>query len=313
MRVHPLLDLPQPLVLLAHVVLGGHVQQVDRGLRGEQLHPIQVLYLLGVPRAVAPNLLPFVEVGLNLLQNFPLRALGLVRLGYALDLVHGVDDKLLVLLHQLRVDNLQVPDGVNLTLHVGDVGVVEHPNHVVDPIHGLDVRQEGIAQALPLSGPLHQPGNVHHGEVCRDLAGGLVELAQPQEAFIGDVNPRLRGVDGAERIVLRRNAGLRQHVKEAGLPDIGHPHNSNRQTRGVGPPQHQLGGLLFLLFGRHRMGVPLDLSKTRRTSPPRRGQQAKGMVWGPGKVPTAALAQRSEGQKSAPSRKTERPASPAGD
>lgn len=31
-----------------------------------------------------------------------------------------------------------------------------------ESVAGLDVREEGVAQALALGGPLHQPGDVHH-------------------------------------------------------------------------------------------------------------------------------------------------------
>jgi len=58
------------------------------------------------------------------------------------------------------------------------------------------VRQEGIAQTGTSRGTTGQTGNVVDCEVGRDPRLGLVLLAQPVEASIGNDDARLLGVNG---------------------------------------------------------------------------------------------------------------------
>jgi hypothetical protein len=48
----------------------------------------------------------------------------------------------------------------------------EDTQHVEDPVYRSDVREEGVPQALPFIGTLHQPSNVMHLQKRRHLGKG---------------------------------------------------------------------------------------------------------------------------------------------
>ena len=65
---------------------------------------------------------------------------------------------------QLGVDRLDVVGRVDPAVDVGDVGVLEHPDHLADRVGLADVGQELVAQTLPLGGALDDAGDVDEGD-----------------------------------------------------------------------------------------------------------------------------------------------------
>ena len=55
-----------------------------------------------------------------------------------------------------------------------------------------DVGQEGVAQTLAVGGALDEAGNVADLQEGRHLRLGLVQIAQPVETLIRDVDASLR-------------------------------------------------------------------------------------------------------------------------
>lgn len=98
---------------------------------------------------------------------------------------------------ELLVDDLQVTDGVDITLDVDDLGIVEATNDLEDGIDGANVGQERISKTSTSRGTTGQTSNVVDGKVGRDARLGLVLLAKPVEAVIGNDDTRLLGVDGS--------------------------------------------------------------------------------------------------------------------
>ena len=98
-----------------------------------------------------------------------------------LNLIINLLEVLDVLQSQLLVDDVQVSHRVHVALHVGDVGILECSAEVKQRVASLDVAEESVAQALALTGALHQTSDVGDVEEGGHLAGGLVVLHQPVE------------------------------------------------------------------------------------------------------------------------------------
>lgn len=139
-------------------------------------------YLLGAPVVLA-HVLARLEVLNDLLDGrlLFLELLHLKRLTTTPSLLLVVLERLLrelkILDAQLLVDDLQVTDGVDITLDVDDLGVIEATYHLEDGIDGSDVRQESVTETGTGGSTAGQTGNVVDRKVGRDLGLGLVLLA----------------------------------------------------------------------------------------------------------------------------------------
>lgn len=108
----------------------------------------------------------------------------------------GLLGELDVLDAQLLVDDLKIADGVDVTLDVNNLGIVEATDNLEDGIDGADVGQERVSETSTGGCAAGQTSNVVDGKVSRHLRLGLVLLAQPVEAVIGHDDTGLFGVDG---------------------------------------------------------------------------------------------------------------------
>ena len=87
-----------------------------------------------------------------------------------------------ILQSQLVVDDLDIPDGVDLALDVGDVFVLEKTKHVEDSIAAGDVREESVSETLTFVSALYESGNVNDVQISGNLRLWLVILAQHIES-----------------------------------------------------------------------------------------------------------------------------------
>ena len=156
-------------------------------------------YLLGGPVALA-NVLAIIEPGEDLLDGgllFPslllLQTLAALT-GLLLLVLERLLDELNVLQPELLADDIQVADRVNVTLDVDNLGIIEAPHDLEDGIDGADVRQESIAQTSTGGGATGQASNVEDSKVGGNPGLGLVLLAEPVEARIGDDDASLFGI-----------------------------------------------------------------------------------------------------------------------
>lgn len=131
-------------------------------------------------------------------------------------------DELDILDPQFLVDDGQIPDGVDVTLNVNDLGIIETPDDLENGIDGTNVRQESVTQTSTSGGTTGQTGNIINRQVGGDLGLGLVVIAKPVEALIRDDHTSFFGVDGSigevGRVTQRR---LGNSLEESRLANIG--------------------------------------------------------------------------------------------
>jgi hypothetical protein len=108
-------------------------------------------------------------------------------------LLHPLD----VLQPQLRLDDLHIAQGVDIALDVDYLGVVEGTHDLEDAVDGTDVREEGVAETSAGGRASGEASDVDAGEEGGDARGGLVDVAKPLEAGVGDGDARLFGVYGS--------------------------------------------------------------------------------------------------------------------
>ena len=133
---------------------------------------------------------------------------------------------------QLGLDDLNVGNGIDLVGHVNHVLVFKTAHHVDDGIGLADMGQKLVAQAFALAGPGHQTGNVHKLHNRRHDAFGLDNARQLLQARVGHLDHPHIGFDGAERVVLGRNARFGQGVEQGGFTNVGQAHNTAFETHG---------------------------------------------------------------------------------
>jgi hypothetical protein len=158
-------------------------------------------YLLGGPVALA-DVLAILQPGEDLLDHLLLYP-GLLELqtltthaGLLLLVLKSLLDELDILEPQLLLDNVEITSGVDITLDVNNLSIVEATNNLEDGIDGTNVRKEGVAETGTSGRTARETSNIVDGQVSRDDGLGLVFLNKPIEAFVGDDDARLLGFDG---------------------------------------------------------------------------------------------------------------------
>eukprot|EP00128_Syssomonas_multiformis_P014504 Colp12_sorted_trinity150504_noHs@17265 len=256
--INPVLDLGKPLVLLADVVRLRKVNKVDDRLGSDEKELVENLDLLSIPCTHANVLVLLRQPLVELLSHFKLSLESLIT-GAAALTGHRVDlvlSELNILKKELVVDDLKIADGINTTLDVGDILLLESTANMENTIDALNVRQESVTKTLTLRGTLHKTGNISDVEESGDIVGRLVVSNEPVEALIRDSATGLVGINCAEGEVLSSSRALGKHVEESGLADVRKTNNTHSKL-GAEATQN---GLLFNngLLGRH-FGFPKTL------------------------------------------------------
>lgn len=107
-----------------------------------------------------------------------------------------------------------------------DVAVLKAANHMDDGVGGADVAEELVAQPLTLGGALNKTGDVHEFDHGGGGFLGLMELGKPIQPLVRHGHDAHIGVDGAERIVIRRDARVGDRIEQSGLAHIGKSHDT---------------------------------------------------------------------------------------
>mmetsp|Transcript_12316 Transcript_12316/g.34265 ORF Transcript_12316/g.34265 Transcript_12316/m.34265 type:complete len:255 (-) Transcript_12316:90-854(-) len=240
------MNLHQPLVLLALVVLLAQVDQENDGLGGQEAVGVQVVDLLPGP-GLLPDLLPGLQGLLDLVAHRDLLLLLLLHSPPRLlrHILQVGRDPREVLGQELPRNDLNVLHGVDAVLHVSHLRVVERPQHVEDPVHGGDVRKERVTEPSPLRCSFHETRDVHNLQERRHLALRLVRFDQPVVTLVRHVHPRRVRFDRAKREVFRWHLTLCHGVEQGALSHVWQTHYPYLQVRAK-PSKHRLGLLLSL-------------------------------------------------------------------
>ena len=134
---------------------------------------------------------------------------------------------------ELGVDHLDVGDRIDLARDVDHVRVVEAAHDVHDGVGLADVRQELVAEPLALGGAGDQAGDVDELDRRRDELLRLLDRREPAEPRVGHLDDADVGLDGAERIILGRDAGLGQRIEQRGLAHVRQADDPATQAHGA--------------------------------------------------------------------------------
>ena len=122
---------------------------------------------------------------------------------------------------EFGVDGFDVGQRIDLAGDVDDVFVLETAHDMGDCIGLADVGEELVAQAFALGRAGHQAGDIDELHHRRHHFFRFDDGGQRREPRIRHLDDADIGLDGAERIVLRRDAGLGQRVEQGGFADVG--------------------------------------------------------------------------------------------
>lgn len=137
------------------------VEDVQEGLRGQQVQVVQKLVALGaLDDAVREERVALLQDLLGLLDGLHLRRDVLLDPRLLLEPGQDLLDGLEVGEDQLGVDRLDVVLGRDLAVDVYDVLVLEGADDLADRVGLTDVREELVAQALTLGGAAHDARDV---------------------------------------------------------------------------------------------------------------------------------------------------------
>ena len=102
-----------------------------------------------------------------------------------------------------------------------NIFVFKAANDMRDRIGLANVGKELIAKTFTLRCARHQAGNINKFDNRRHDLFRFDDNRQRGEARIGHFDNADVGLDGAEGIVLRRNASLGQRIEQGGFTDVG--------------------------------------------------------------------------------------------
>src|ERR1019366_3271407 len=132
---------------------------------------------------------------------------------------------------ELELEHVDVPDGIDPFLDVGDVGILECAHHQRGGIGFADVAEEPIAESLAAAPATHQPRDVREGDRRRDHLGRLEQRGEPIETRIRDRDDAGVRLDGRERVVADRGASLRHRVEERRFPGVRQPDDADTEAQ----------------------------------------------------------------------------------
>lgn len=117
-----------------------------------------VLLVVGEPERA--RAMALVEAREHFLGRLQLRHAGLVALGLFLQTRNGLLQRGDVGQDELGLDGVHIGERIHLASHVGHVRVTEEAHHFRDGVGLADVREELVAETLPLARSGHQTRDV---------------------------------------------------------------------------------------------------------------------------------------------------------
>ena len=131
---------------------------------------------------------------------------------------------------ELHVDDLDVAQGIDGFVDVGDVVVVETADDVDDGVNLADVGKELVAEAFAFTGALDEPGDVDEFVSRGEDVFGAGDFGEDFQARVGNADHADVGFDGAKGEVGRLRLGIGDDgVEEGGFPDVWQSYNSGSE------------------------------------------------------------------------------------
>ena len=204
---------------IVHLVFA-EVRGVDRLAKREQIarcdHRGVVLRALERAREVS-----LVHVVAKRGEDLGLMVEALVAaLGVFLGFVDAAVDHFQICHDELGVDDLNVAQRIGRALDVGDIRVFKAANNMDNRVAAADVGQKLVAESLALRRALDKTCDVYKLDDGGGELLGVMLVAQPLEPLVRHRNDADVRVDGAERVVVRRNARVRDGIEKRGFADI---------------------------------------------------------------------------------------------
>ena len=116
---------------------------------------------------------------------------------------------------------------------MSDVVVFETTHDVCDRIGFADVTEKLVAQALALRRPGDKPGDIDEFHRRRDDFLRLHDIGQLLQARIRYLDHADVGIDGAKRIVFRRDPGPGQGIEQRRLAHVGQSDDATFETHSI--------------------------------------------------------------------------------
>ena len=208
------------LLACAHVLFGD-IRAVDDGFGGEEEEIVEHrLFVVGDGKGIG-GLFRF-EVREQFLQEGVFLRGVLVRPAArrVFDAVRAFLHRLDVRKDEFEVDGLNVAHGIDRTLDVRHVFVLETAHHVNDRVHFADMRKELVAESLAAACALHEPRNVHKFDDGGGDFFALIERGELVQPLVGNCHDADVRLDGTERIVRGVRARVRDCVEKGGFSDV---------------------------------------------------------------------------------------------
>ena len=212
------------------------VADVEHGLRRQEPERLKEVVLLAADasRPRGPAFAQLRETALGERQQ----VLGVLVAALGL-LLHRYDapfETLEIGQHQFGLDRVDVGQGVDPSLDMGDVAVLEAANDMGDRVAFPDVGEKLVTEAFALRGAADKTRDVDEGETCGNDLLRAGDLRQREQSRVGNGDVADIGLDRAERIIGRLGGSrLRQRVEERRFADIGQTHDAAFEAHGARP------------------------------------------------------------------------------
>ena len=135
-----------------------------------------------------------------------------------------------VLERQFRLDRRNVREGVDPSIDVNDVFVLEAADDVGHRVRLADVAKKRVPFAFSLRRAADEAGDIDEVDGGRHHFGGGKVVDEGIEALVGDGYDTDVRFDGAECVVGRFRLLARERVKKRGLSDVREPDDAYRNA-----------------------------------------------------------------------------------
>lgn len=140
----------------------------------------------------------FFEDGDDLLEGFEFGDGVFVGFGVFADSLDALFDLSEVGKDEFKINDVDISEGIDGFVDVGDIGVMKASDDVDDGIDFADVGKELVAESFAFGGPFDESGNVDEFDTSGENLFGARDLGEDFESWVGDADDSDVWFDGAE-------------------------------------------------------------------------------------------------------------------